>query len=111
MIRWRMYGPWITRIGFCGILLLFVGALFYMPSWNVASQEPAAMAAPPVQESIGNISLPSQPFVAIAKQARASVVNISAVRKHKDKQLGRDPLFEDPFFPHSYHLKILGSPP
>ena len=97
MIRWRMYGPWITRIGFCGGLLLFVGALFYMPSWNVASQEPAAMAAPPVQESIG-ISLPSQPFVAIAKQARASVVNISAVRKHKDKQLGRDPLFEDPFF-------------
>jgi serine protease Do len=46
------------------------------------------------------VSPAAQPFVAIAKQAKASVVNISSVKKNKQQRLneGLNPFFDDPFF-------------
>lgn len=84
-----------------GCVLLWMGeVLLYLPPWNLTTQEPAAAAAPLASSPAGDGSLSiSQPFVAIAKQARASVVNISMVKKRTGGS-GRfiNPFFEDPFF-------------
>ena len=86
-----------THVALCGVLLLGI-AVFYMAPWQVVSHQSPAMAAMPVGPSTGDTGLASQPFVAISKQARASVVNISSVRKRTRKSIGPDPLFEDPLF-------------
>lgn len=101
MNRWRLNTHRRSTLLLCGILLLVIGVLSsYAPSWNTSTQEPVAVAAPPaspIKSDRGFIA--SQPFIAIAKQARASVVNISSVKngtRRSEPNLG--PLFEDPFF-------------
>lgn len=83
-----------------GCVLLWMGAvLLHLPPWILATQERAAAAAPTSSPAGEGGLLISQPFVAIAKQARASVVNISMV-KTRTGGSGRfiNPFFEDPFF-------------
>jgi len=101
MNRWRLNAHRRSTLLLCSVLLLVIGVLSsYAPSWNTSTQEPVAVAAPPpspIKSDRGFIA--SQPFVAIAKQARASVVNISSVKngtRRSEPNLG--PLFEDPFF-------------
>ncbi len=43
-------------------------------------------------------ALSGQPFVAIAKRAKASVVNVSSIKKTKEGQRFSNPFFDDPFF-------------
>lgn len=89
-----------ARLIFCGILLS-IPILSYAPSWEPTGHQSAAIAAPPAPQPAGDAGVPSQPFVAIAKQATASVVNISSVKQRKDKRskdLGSNPFFDDPFF-------------
>ena len=59
----------------------------------------AVTAAQPAQLIMDASPVPNQPFVAIAKRAKASVVNIASVKKRSS--LGNqefNPFFEDPFF-------------
>jgi serine protease Do len=57
-----------------------------------------AAAAPSAAQPVGEFGISAQPFVAIAAQARASVVNISSVKKTKTKSDPFPSPFEDPFF-------------
>lgn len=101
MNRWGAITAWKSGLRVCGILLLVAGVLAYGPPGKLAGPETVAVAAPPILQPAVEGSLPSQPFVAIAKQAKASVVNISSVKKYKNKQqkdFGANPFFDDPFF-------------
>jgi serine protease Do len=58
-----------------------------------------ALAAQSVSPQAGDASIPGQPFVTIAKQAKASVVNISSVKKTaRGAERFPSPFFDDPFF-------------
>lgn len=58
----------------CGIALLLVGAVTCSPPPDAGMSQPMAVAAPSAVQSVGEFGgISAQPFVAIAKQARASV--------------------------------------
>lgn len=94
LIQWRFSVPFV-----CGILLLVLGVVTCSPPSDVVVQQPMAAAAQSAPQPPGDASVSAQPFVAIAKQAKASVVNISSVKKIKHRrQEGPFPFFDDPFF-------------
>lgn len=80
------------------VLLFLMGAVTYSPSLDVTVQTLAAAAQPTLQ-SAPDARISAQPFIPIAQQAKAAVVNISAVKKenHQSEQ-GSGPFFDDPFF-------------
>ncbi len=83
----------------CGLLLLTAAVVACSPPSDVTIQQPTAVAAQPVPQPVGDAGISTQPFVAIAKQAKAAVVNISSVKKNKNRnELGASPFFDDPFF-------------
>jgi len=83
----------------CGLLLLTAAVVACSPPSDVMIQQPTAVAAQPVLQPVGDAGISTQPFVAIAKQAKAAVVNISSVKKNKNRnELGASPFFDDPFF-------------
>lgn len=100
MNRWGLITRWRSTLLLGGILLLVIGVLSYAPSRNTSTQDPVAVAAPPASHIMSDGGLPaSQPFVAIAKRAKASVVNLSSVKKIKQEgQRFPSPFFDDPFF-------------
>ena len=78
----------------CSMLLVVGVATVQQPT----VQQPLAVAEQPAFQPV-EAGLSSQPFIAIAKQAKAAVVNISAVKKNKNRsELGSNPLLDDPFF-------------
>jgi S1-C subfamily serine protease len=80
------------------ILLLLVGGVTYLPLSDLAFQQTPAVAAQaaPIPAAEGYVF--TQPFIAIAKEAKASVVNISALKKNKYRsEQGSSPFFDDPF--------------
>lgn len=86
-------------VSFCGMLLLLVGVVTYSPSSDVTVHQPLAVAAQPTPQPAADVGISAQPFIAIAKQAKASVVNISSVKKgNHQKEQGSSPFFDDPFF-------------
>lgn len=83
----------------CGTLLLIVGGVACSPPSDVTVQQPMALAAQSVPQQAGDASISGQPFVAIAKQAKASVVNISSIKKTaRGAERFPSPFFDDPFF-------------
>jgi serine protease Do len=93
-IHWRAAGPFV-----CGILVLVMGMVACSPPSDVTVQQPLAVAAQPASQPAADAGVFAQPFIAIAKQAKASVVNISAVKKNKYRsEQGASPFFDDPFF-------------
>ncbi|HSF67433.1 MAG TPA: DegQ family serine endoprotease [Nitrospiraceae bacterium] len=83
----------------CGVLLLTVGVVACSQPSDVTVQQPLAVAAQPAPQPAGDTGVSAQPFVAIAKQAKASVVNISSVTKRTLRsQQSPIPFFDDPFF-------------
>ena len=93
--------PWRVAFSFFCALLIFAGVAVtasFLPS-DVTIQQSMAMAASSALQPAGDTGISTQPFVAIAKQAKASVVNISMVKKTKDeRRSGASPFFDDPFF-------------
>lgn len=83
----------------CGGVLVVSGVNVFSSSSNVVASQPSTSRvqfanAPTVEEP-----LLGQPFVSIAKRAKASVVNVSSVKKTKqDGQSFQNPFFDDPFF-------------
>jgi len=93
-IQWRVAIPLV-----CGLFLVAVAVVSCSPPSDVTSPQPLAVAAQPVVQPAGDIGASAQPFIVIAKQAKASVVNISSVRKSKNRsEQGPLPFFDDPFF-------------
>ena len=83
----------------CGGALVVSGVITFSPSPNVAVSQPLTapvqLTNPPTAEG----ALPGQLFVPIAKRAKASVVNVSSVKKTKQEgQRFQNPFFDDPFF-------------
>ena len=83
----------------CGGVLVVSGVNVFSSSSNVVASQPSTSRvqfanAPTVEEP-----LLGQPFVPIAKRAKATVVNVSSVKKTKqDGQGFQNPFFDDPFF-------------
>jgi serine protease Do len=81
------------------ILLLTSLVQCTQPADQVGLRLPAAAAQSSVPTGEGVARTPDQPWIAIARQAKASVVNISSVRKTKSaaERLPRS-FFDDPLF-------------
>jgi len=94
LIHWPVAGPSV-----CGILLLVVWVATCSQPSEVTVQQPLTVAAQPAPQATGGVGVFAQPFVAIANQAKASVVHISSVRKneHRSEQ-GASPFFRRPVF-------------
>ena len=100
MNRFRQLIPRPVSLAFLGgIVLAGIGMTTCSPPPDLAVHEPIAAASQPISPSHDEAALISQSFVAVAKQAKASVVNVSAVKKslHRKDQ-GTVPFFDDPFF-------------
>ena len=90
------------------ILRLFTGSLLLIASGLATCGFPTdqAVVAPVKAAATSDVLLgqevagPTQPFIGVAKQVKAAVVNISSVRKPNTKREGErgNPLFDDPFF-------------
>lgn len=91
--------PWlVAAVLFCGGTLLVSGVNGFSSSNRVVAQPPIVTVqsanAPPLERELSG-----QPFVPIAKRAKASVVNVSSVRKTRQEGQGfLNPFFDDPFF-------------
>ncbi len=90
--------------GLSAALVAVIGCSQEQAPPPLPSNPPAAAAAPaptptPVATAVPTAGIPSnETFIAVAKAARASVVNISAVRKGDGGEQFSNPFFEDPFF-------------
>ncbi|MEW6543555.1 MAG: DegQ family serine endoprotease [Nitrospirota bacterium] len=84
------------RLGF----LLLLAGMVHCSEGPGSDAIPAALAAPPAVSAQPAGSVPSnETFVSVAKLARASVVNISSVRKTRlESEPIPSPFFDDPFF-------------
>ena len=83
----------------CGLILLTAAVVACSPPSDVTIQQSTAIAAQPIPQPGGEAGISTQPFVAIAKQAKPAVVNISSIKKNKYRNdLGGTPFFDDPFF-------------
>lgn len=100
MNRLAMFSHWRLTVPFgWGLLLLIVGLVTCSPPSDVAVPQSTAVAAQPTTPLPGEAGIAAQPFVTIAKQAKASIVNISSVKKSKQRsEPFPSPFFDDPFF-------------
>ena len=84
---------------FCGGTLFISGANVFSSSSTLRASQPTTVTAPYTDASATETEMSGQPFVAIAKLAKASVVNVSSVKKtRKEDQSFSSPFFDDPFF-------------
>lgn len=83
----------------CGGALVVSGVITFSPSPNVAVSQPLTGTVQFTNAPTVDGALSGQPFVPIAKRAKASVVNISSIKKAKQEgQRFQSPFFDDPFF-------------
>ncbi len=91
---------WRIRLALlCGGALVISGAIAFSSSPNVAASQLLASTVQFTNAPTVDGALSGQPFVPIAKRAKASVVNVSSVKKTKQEgQSFQNPFFDDPFF-------------
>jgi len=96
----------------CGLLLFAVGLATCSPPSDVTVQQPVAVAAQQGPQPAGDMSVSAQPFVAVARQAKAAVINISSAKKSA-RRGEEDPLpfFDDPFFRRFFGQEFQGHVP
>ena len=89
----------LWNVFFVPIVMFFLfGAVKCSQLTDQGVQTPVAMAAQETAQSSASPVVSGQPFIAVAKQAKAAVVNISSVKK-RGTQRFETPFFDDPFFP------------
>ena len=92
-LHWRM------AIALCYGGTLFVSDVAMLwPSSHIAAAQQTTATAQFANAPATEIVLSGQPFVAIAKRAKASVVNVSSIKKMKEGERFSNPFFDDPFF-------------
>ena len=80
-------------------MLILVGIVSYSQTADHGVHEPIALAAQDTALNPGIPVVSGQPFIAVAKQAKAAVVNISSVKKgSRGAERFSTPFFDDPFF-------------
>ena len=91
---------WLVAIALlCGGTLLISRVNVFSSASNVAVSPPSTATAQFTSVPSLEGPLSGQPFVPIAKLAKASVVNVSSVKKAKQEgQSFQSPFFDDPFF-------------
>ncbi|MGE3976825.1 MAG: DegQ family serine endoprotease [Nitrospira sp.] len=91
---------WLVAIALlCGGILLISRVNVFSSASNVAVSPPSTATAQFTSVPSLEGPLSGQPFVPIAKLAKASVVNVSSVKKAKQEgQSFQNPFFDDPFF-------------
>ena len=81
------------------IMLTLVGIVNYSQPAGHGVHEPLAVAAQDAAPNPGIPVVSGQPFITVAKQAKAAVVNISSVKKGaRGAERFSTPFFDDPFF-------------
>jgi serine protease Do len=83
----------------CGGTLFVSDVAMLWSSSHMAAAQPTTATAQLANVPATETALSGQPFVAIAKRAKASVVNVSSLKKSKqeDRRFS-SPFFDDPFF-------------
>jgi len=80
-------------------MLILVGIVSYSQTADHGVHEPIVLAAQDTALNPGIPVVSGQPFIAVAKQAKAAVVNISSVKKgSRGAERFSTPFFDDPFF-------------
>jgi serine protease Do len=83
----------------CGATLFLSGTSVFSSSSDVTVSQSASVPAQFTNTPTVDGTLSGQPFVPIAKRAKASIVSISSVKKTKqESQSFQNPFFDDPFF-------------
>ncbi len=81
------------------MMLILVGVVKHSQPADHDVHEPLAVAAQETALHLGVPVVSGQPFIAVAKQAKAAVVNISSVKKgSRSAERFSPPFFDDPFF-------------
>jgi serine protease Do len=81
------------------VMFILVGVLKCSQPANQAMRGPLAMAAQDTAPTPTAPMVSGQPFIAVAKHAKATVVNISSVKKQAQRaERFSTPFFDDPFF-------------
>ena len=81
------------------VLLIGIGIVNHLPPPDHGAHTPLAVAAQDITPHPGAPVAAGQPFIAVAKQAKAAVVNISSVKKgSRGAERFSTPFFDDPFF-------------
>lgn len=81
------------------VMLILVGVVKYSQPVDQSVREPLAVAAQDAAPNPGVAVVSGQPFITVAKQAKAAVVNISSVKKGaRGAERFSAPFFDDPFF-------------
>ncbi|MGE0471904.1 MAG: DegQ family serine endoprotease [Nitrospira sp.] len=93
-LRWR-----VAIALLCGGMLFVSGAIEFSSSSSVAAPPSSTATVQLTNAPATEGTQPEQLFVPIAKRAKATVVNVSSVKKTKqDGQGFQNPFFDDPFF-------------
>jgi len=88
----------LSNVFFVPIMMFFLfGAVKCSQPAAQSVQTPLAMAAQTTAQGPVAPVVSDQPFIAVAKQAKAAVVNISSVKKRGAERFEM-PFFDDPFF-------------
>ncbi len=88
----------LWNVFFVPIVMVFLfGTVKCSQLADQSVQAPVAMAAQETAQSPAAPVVSDQPFIAVANQAKAAVVNISSVKK-RGTQRFETPFFDDPFF-------------
>lgn len=82
----------------CGGTLVVSDVAMLWSSSHMAAAQPTTATAQFANVPATETAPSGQPFVAIAKRAKASVVNVSSIKKMKEGQRFSNPFFDDPFF-------------
>ncbi len=107
LIRSRFKFPFV-----CGLLLFAVGLVTCSPPSDVTVQETMAASVQQGPQPAGDMTVSAQPFVAVARQAKAAVINISSVKKSARRgEHGPLPFFDDPFFRRFFGEEFQGPVP
>jgi serine protease Do len=83
----------------CALLLLLTGVVRYFSPANNLMHPSQALAAQDTAPNPRDSAISGQPFISVAALAKASVVNISSVKKGRPGiERFPTPFFDDPFF-------------
>ncbi len=100
----------LSRVVFVPIVMFILFGVVKCSQPNQNVQAPLAMAAQETAQSPTSPIVSGQPFIGVAKHAKAAVVNISSVKKRATERF-ETPFFDDPFFRRFFGEEFEGRSP
>ncbi len=92
------------------VIFILFGVVKCSQPADQSVRTPLAMAAQETTQNPASPIVSGQPFIAVAKQAKAAVMNISSVKKRGTERF-ETPFFDDPFFRRFFGEEFEGRSP